>query len=577
MAATFPYTLIACPCTSFTSPSDTNLSSIEDPDDDTTFNPHHIRANFSLYPYEHLLYCDDCHQIRCPRCWAEEIMNWFCPNCLFEVPSSVVKTDGNRCTRNCYNCPICTSPLSINGLDSSTKDHLAPPDANQPAGPFFLSCPYCDWSSLDVGIQFSKPTKITDQLIRLRQGNRSPSPSRTRSTRTSLAPTDELSSTEPDSTPPSQPSQDRFATLARFYKDQMADSAGAGLNAYSDAGNFNSPNSLARIMSIYGGLSHAALRKAREKPQPMREALDTTEGLEVLSHSADAEAESVKKLFTEGYEGTTTLSQRVSHPYNHHVHFNDHLWPVATLLRTRRSKRCRTCRHIIARPEPKMGSTRYKIRLLAQNNIPRLSLRLLAPTASSAPASAFALTPAALQAQHNTEYERLRPGLPVQFLLTLTNPLFEAVRVTLATPATTPGNVASRVTVLCPTFPIGAASDMWDPDAISSGTAKDQSTEDRQPEAGKVWEKGRNWTTVVVEVVPGRLDKKTGPTAEKGTGDDSKGADDEVLEIPVFVRVEWEAEVTAEDAAATGAAKGTKESREIAFWSVLGAGKIVEP
>ncbi|KAG9819309.1 hypothetical protein KCU98_g11028, partial [Aureobasidium melanogenum] len=411
----------------------------------------------------------------------------------------------------------------------------------------------------------------------MRTGNRSPSPSRTRSTRTSLAPTDELSSTDPDSTPPSQPTQDRFATLSRFYKDQMADASGAGPNGFSDNSNFNSPNSLARIMSIYGGLSHTALKKARERPQPMREALDTTEGLELLSHSADAEATAIEKLRTEGYEGTTTLSQRVSHPYNHHVRFNDQLWPIATLLRTRRSKRCRTCRHIIARPEPKMGSTRYKIRLLAQNNIPRLALRLLSPSASSAPASSFALTPAALQAQHNTEYEKLWPGLPVQFLLTLTNPLFEPVRITLATPTTTPGNVASRVTVLCPTFAIGAASDMWDPDAISSGTAKDQSAEDRQPEAGKVWEKGRNWTTVVVEVVPGRLDKKTGNTPENATGNESKGADEDVLEIPVFVRVEWEAEVTAEDAAATGAAKGTKESREIAFWSVLGAGKIAEP
>lgn len=467
---------------------------------------------------------------------------------------------------------MCTSPLSINGLDSSTKDHLAPPDANQPAGPFFLSCPYCDWSSLDVGIQFSKPTKITDQLVKLRQGNRSPSPSRSRSTRSSLAPTDELSSTEPDSTPPSQPSQDRFAILTRFYKDQLADSSGTGPNAYSDNSNYNSPSSLARIMSIYGGLSYNALKKSREKPQPMREALEPTEGLKLLSHSADAEVEAIEKLRTEGYEGTTALSQRIGHPYNHNVRFNDHLWPTATLLRTRRSKRCRTCRHIIARPEPKMGSTRYKIRLLAQNNIPRLSLRLLSPTASSVPASAFALTPAALQAQHNSEYERLSPGLPVQFLLTLTNPLFEAVRVTLATPATTPGNVASRVTVLCPTFSIGAASDMWDPDAISSGTSKDQPNEDKQPEAGKVWDKGRNWTTVVVEVVPGSLGGK--PSAATETKEDGKGMADEVLEIPVFVRVEWEAEVTAEDAAATGATKGTKESREIAFWSVLGAGKI---
>lgn len=95
MAAAFPYTLVACPCTSFTTPSDPSKNA-EDVDDEDTFNPHHLRANFSLYHYEHLLYCDECHQIRCPRCWAEEIMNWFCPSCLFEVPSSVVKSDGNR-------------------------------------------------------------------------------------------------------------------------------------------------------------------------------------------------------------------------------------------------------------------------------------------------------------------------------------------------------------------------------------------------------------------------------------------------------------------------------------------------
>lgn len=107
MAAAFPYTYIACPCTSLTSSAASSTTqkrssrqlsandSAEDKDD-TTFNPHDPRANFSLYPYDHLLYCDECHQIRCPRCCSEEIVNWYCPSCLFEVPSSVVKTDGNR-------------------------------------------------------------------------------------------------------------------------------------------------------------------------------------------------------------------------------------------------------------------------------------------------------------------------------------------------------------------------------------------------------------------------------------------------------------------------------------------------
>lgn len=60
------------------------------------FNPHNARSNYSLYPYSHLLYCDECQQIRCPKCWTDEITAWYCPSCLFEVPSSVVKSDGNR-------------------------------------------------------------------------------------------------------------------------------------------------------------------------------------------------------------------------------------------------------------------------------------------------------------------------------------------------------------------------------------------------------------------------------------------------------------------------------------------------
>lgn len=107
MAAAFPFSHVACPCTSLTtgitSTTEKRRSSYQpaltpssnDPAN-STFNPHDPRANYSLYPYEHLLYCDECHQIRCPRCWTEEIMNWFCPSCLFEVPSSVVKSDGNR-------------------------------------------------------------------------------------------------------------------------------------------------------------------------------------------------------------------------------------------------------------------------------------------------------------------------------------------------------------------------------------------------------------------------------------------------------------------------------------------------
>lgn len=63
---------------------------------DRTFDPRSPRANYSLYPLEYLLYCEDCHQIRCPRCVAEEIVTYYCPSCLFEVPTSNLKSEGNR-------------------------------------------------------------------------------------------------------------------------------------------------------------------------------------------------------------------------------------------------------------------------------------------------------------------------------------------------------------------------------------------------------------------------------------------------------------------------------------------------
>jgi len=193
----------------------------------------------------------------------------------------------------------------------------------------------------------------------------------------------------------------------------------------------------------------------------------------------------------------------------------------------------------------------------------------------------------------------------MQYLLTLTNPLFEPVKVTLASPTTTPGVVQSRVTILCPTFEIGADGDMWD-EALSGGAAaggsrsrtagtaarKDQNVaEERQPEAGKIWETGRNWTSVVVEVVPGSVSqaaslgvgglnlgrKDTAANREEDNGKKHGGLKDgdDILEIPILVRVEWEADVAAEEGGVTSGAKPARESRELAYWSILGAGHIV--
>lgn len=121
MSRPFPYTYISCPCTqlrdsdsakrrsrdlsgkiSLSNDTETADSAgktggeEEDEEEEQAFNPRSPRANFSLYPPEQLLYCEDCHQIKCPRCITEEIVCWYCPNCLFETPSSMVRSEGNR-------------------------------------------------------------------------------------------------------------------------------------------------------------------------------------------------------------------------------------------------------------------------------------------------------------------------------------------------------------------------------------------------------------------------------------------------------------------------------------------------
>ena len=368
-----------------------------------------------------------------------------------------------------------------------------------------------------------------------------------------------------------------FNRLNTFYKTQIVESSdsGPGYGSLADL-NFNSPSSISRLLNLYSSTGKKAGK--RQRPQPMREALSLGEGLQVFQPSTDERA--VLRMEKEGWASTTSTAQRHFQAHNHDERFESGLRPVATLLRTKRSKRCRACRTLLSRPEPKVSSTRYKIKVLAQNNIPRLAVRPLSSASS-------ATTP-----------PPLRPLTPTQFLLTLTNPLFDAIRVTLATPARTPGAAPARVTVLCPAFDVGANTDVWD-DALNAdagaakpkpllggygiGTAPGADAGDaRSAEAGKVWERGRNWTAVIVEVVPEllagsvgagmmALERKDGVGAEDDE-DEGLREDDLVVEIPVFVRVEYETE--AHGAEEKVREREGKEKREVAFWCVLNVGTI---
>ncbi len=144
------------------------------------------------------MYCEDCHQIRCPRCVAEEIVTYYCPNCLFEVPSSNLKSEGNRLvfppsviqadsSLSLTNAPLKSSdapaaassaryasaPSAVTSVETKPDPSLlAAPDntATPHSGPYALTCSYCNWTSTEVGIKLDKPNSIHAQLSKLRNG-----------------------------------------------------------------------------------------------------------------------------------------------------------------------------------------------------------------------------------------------------------------------------------------------------------------------------------------------------------------------------------------------------------------------
>ncbi|KAI1451064.1 hypothetical protein F5Y02DRAFT_366836 [Annulohypoxylon stygium] len=577
MASFAPYTYIQCPCYDSTTrarpvdetPSPTSQDEPEE-DDDNTFDPRAPRSNYSLYPIEYLLYCDVCSQIRCPRCVSEELATIYCPNCLFEVGSSSLKTEGNRCTRSCFQCPICIGPLAVQSTESAPEPSLLTAEGQSPvppSGPWILACSYCNWNSSEIGVKFDKPQGIFSQLSKLRHGeDHTKHPAIT-----TTAP--------PDSPPPKvdDTAKARFSALKGFYASQNninSSGAGGALAGIADYG-FSSPGALSRIMNLYSGnAGSGSALKPKAKTAVMREADSANEGFRAASLDESA---LLSQLRREGWSGTVTNEQTRAQ-VEEGARFGTDLWPIPYLLRTKRSKRCPVCRHIISKPESKVSNTRWRIRLVANNNIPSITIKPLSPPHSSSSTHTYS-HPAGL----------LKPLQPTQFLLTFKNPIFDEIKVTLATPAMTPGRFASKVTVLCPQFTIDANTDtdMYLDDVLKDGE-KDRAGGRRrgdegthQAEAGKIWERGRNWVSIVVEVIPASL-KVGEPSLLRKESDPELDLsplkeDEDVLEIPMFVRLEWEGDVSQDQVgmgSTAGKEKDTREKRELAYWCAIGIGRI---
>lgn len=62
------------------------------------YPPAHTSASssYAFHPLHTLFFCEECDLVRCNRCVRVEVSCYYCPNCLFEVPTASVRGENNR-------------------------------------------------------------------------------------------------------------------------------------------------------------------------------------------------------------------------------------------------------------------------------------------------------------------------------------------------------------------------------------------------------------------------------------------------------------------------------------------------
>ncbi|KZV73660.1 dynactin p62 [Peniophora sp. CONT] len=439
-------------------------------------------SSASFHPLHELFFCEECDAVRCNRCVSVEVSGYYCPNCLFEVPSASVRAEKNRCARNCFLCPCCRNTLSVVPSDPpETDDGRSMPVSAVGEPPFFLYCNHCRWDSAEVGITFEKPTGLAAQLQKFEDSA-----------------ADSL----------------EFERLKEHFEPFVL-RAGAAQSSVTPG---HTSHSHHHVNPITAAASSALARDipgvAKYTPaQPSRRSKGARD--EMSEYKARVEASNGKGAglggdpdveFMRGLEivsEVASLDQRWTSSWATSFKSSD-VRPMRMPLHSKKSKRCPVCRHILIKPEQKAQSVRYKIKLVAANYIPAI-IATLPPDPSRRQADALQVT--------------LHANRTYPFQLALTNPLYDPVQVRLQVQRQAPPSSAAEGEVRRPpfaislpttAFPIAAFAEAWeyeddedmlDDDEFGLGREKDSG---RKNKTVGVLERRANVTVVGGEALIGK-------------------------------------------------------------------------
>ncbi|KAG1742310.1 dynactin p62 family-domain-containing protein [Suillus paluster] len=469
--------------------------------------PHMASSSASFHPLHSLFFCEECDAVRCNRCVSVEVSGYYCPNCLFEVPSASVRAEKNRCARNCFSCPICRSTLQVVASDPPDGGDGRPSVSLSNVGepPFFLYCNHCRWDSAEVGITFEKPTGLAAQLQKFE-----------------------------DSAPESL----EFERLKEHFEPFLRTSSLSSVSHIPSTSSHHLPTSsataaasaaLARDVPGVGKYNPLARsRVGRDRTANKDEMPEYKSRMEIgvlgqLGSEGDgSDVEALRRM--EDVEEIASLEQRWGNSWTTSLRTND-LRPLRIPLHSKVSKRCPSCRHILIKPEQKAQSVRYKIKLVAANYLPAITVTLPHIQGADATRRPPAKVP---NASDDRNAGAMMAGKSYPFHLALTNPLYDPIQVRLSVQrmhvtAATDGIAPEKArrtpfAVSLPTssFPVAAFAEAWEYDddddmfgleddelGLELGRSRDKDGKGKVKTVG-VLEKRANVTVVGGEVVIGK-------------------------------------------------------------------------
>ncbi|KAF8461162.1 dynactin p62 family-domain-containing protein, partial [Russula ochroleuca] len=370
-------------------------------DDPVPPPPNAPSSSYGFHPLHELFFCEECDAVRCNRCVSVEVSGYYCPNCLFEVPSASVRAEKNRCARNCFMCPNCRNTLSVVPSDPQDADDGRSLGANLSAvgePPFFLYCSFCRWDSAEVDITFEKPTGLAAQLQKFE-----------------------------DSAPDSLEFERLKEHFEPFLRASSSSSAAASLSGHSHAAHahatpvnpITAAASSALARDIPGVGKYTPAPRGRRDKGARDEISEYRSRVEVKGTKDGSNVDFMRRL--EEVSQVAAFGQRWANSWTTTLHSSE-LKPLRIPLHSKKTKRCSACRHILIKPEQKAQSVRFKIKLVAANYIPAMTV-------------AFPPSPDPIR-QRGAGTKQVptegATGGTFPFHLALTNPLYDPIHVRLA-------------------------------------------------------------------------------------------------------------------------------------------------